>query len=478
MPSFVERHKLWTDKDKAAAQAIIKRADDAGLEVIRVSFADQHGILRGKTLVIKGLKAALENGVNMTSTLLLKDTSHVTVYPVWQEDIGFGKGVLTNACDVIMLPDPSTFRILPWSPKTGWLLADLYHTDGNPVEICSRSLLKRALAKLHAKGMEIVTGLEVEFHVLRMTDPKLGLNDAGQPGAPPETELLSQGFQYLTEQRYDELEDVYDLIRKNCIALDLPIRSLEVEFGPSQFEVTFDPAKGIQHADNMVLFRSMVKQVCRRAGLHATFMCRPRFPSALASGWHLHQSLIGLATEKNLFVPEPGQQITELCNQWIAGILEHAAASCLFATPTVNGYKRYRPFTLAPDRIQWGRDNKGAMIRALCNVGDKASRIENRIGEPAANPYLYIASQILSGLSGIDRKLTAPAPVERPYDSDAELLPKYLISAINALNDSVFYRNQLGDGFVDYYTHIKTAEWQRYTESISEWEEREYFSLF
>lgn len=478
MPSFVERHKLWTPHDKARAQAIIKQADDAGLEVIRISFVDQHGLLRGKTLVIDSLKAALENGVNMTSTLLLKDTSHVTVYPVWQEDIGFGNGVLTGACDVIMLPDPATFRILPWSPKNGWLLADLYHTDGTPVAVCSRSLLKRAVAKLHAEGFEIVTGLEVEFHVLRMIDPKLDLNDAGQPGNPPETELLTQGFQYLSEQRYDELEDVYDLIRKNCVALDLPIRSLEVEFGPSQLEVTFDPAKGIRHADNMVLFRSMVKQVCRRAGLHATFMCRPRFSQALASGWHLHQSLIDLKSGENLFVPKKGEQISKLCGHWIAGILEHASASCLFSTPTVNGYKRYRPFTLAPDRIQWGRDNKGTMIRALCQAGDKASRIENRIGEPAANPYLYIASQILSGLSGVERKLTAPTPVERPYDSEAEFLPKCLIDAIDALNSSVFYRSQLGDGFVDYYTHIKTAEWQRYIAAVSEWEEREYFSLY
>ena len=158
--------------------------------------------------------------------------------------------------------------------------------------------------------------------------------------------------------------------------------------------------------------------------------------------------------------------------------MEHAAASCLFSTPTVNGYKRYRPFTLAPDRIQWGRDNKGAMIRALSAVGDKASRIENRIGEPTANPYLYIASQILSGLDGVNRSLKAPDPVERPYDSDAQLLPKSLIDAIHALKSSNFYREQLGDAFVDYYCHIKLAEWERYIASISEWEEREYFSIY
>ncbi|MEH6361171.1 MAG: glutamine synthetase, partial [Amylibacter sp.] len=113
-----------------------------------------------------------------------------------------------------------------------------------------------------------------------------------------------------------------------------------------------------------------------------------------------------------------------------------------------------------------------------CEVGDAASRVENRIGEPAANPYLYFASQILSGLDGINRKLAAPDPVERPYDNEVELLPKSMIDAINILKTSDFYRDQLGDAFVDYYTHIKTAEWQRYVAVISEWEEREYFTLF
>ncbi|MDQ7070960.1 MAG: glutamine synthetase family protein [Rhodobacterales bacterium] len=478
MPSFVEKHGLWDAQTRERAQAIVARAEAAELEVVRISFADQHGVLRGKTLMIDSLKTALENGVNMTSTLLLKDTAHTTVYPVWQEDIGFGHGVLTGASDIIMLPDPATFRVLPWSPKNGWLLADLYHTDGAPVPVCSRSLLRRAIAKLNETGRQIVTGLEVEFHVLRITGPMLSAGDAGQPGALPQTELLSQGYQYLTEQRYDEVEDVFDVIRRNCVALDLPIRSLEVEFGPSQFEVTFDPRSGMEHADNMMLFRSMVKQVCRRHGWHATFMCRPKFSDALASGWHLHQSLVDLETGENLFVPEEGAQISQLGEQWIAGILDHAAASCLFSTPTVNGYKRYRPFTLAPDRIQWGRDNKGAMIRALAGPGDKASRIENRIGEPAANPYLYFASQILSGMDGIARELTAPEPVERPYDSDAELLPKSMIDAVNALRASGFYRDVMGDAFVDYYAHIKTAEWERYVATISEWEEREYFNLY
>ncbi|MFP6749110.1 MAG: glutamine synthetase, partial [Alphaproteobacteria bacterium] len=197
----------------------------------------------------------------------------------------------------------------------------------------------------------------------------------------------------------------------------------------------------------------------------------------MASGWHLHQSLVD-GDGGNLFMPEGEAPISKLGGHWIAGLLQHAAASCLFSTPTVNGYKRYRPFALAPDRIQWGRDNKGAMIRALAREGYQDSRIENRVGEPAANPYLYFTSQILSGLDGIERQLPVPDPVERPYDNDAVALPKSLLEAIEALEQSSFYRASLGGPYVDYLTRIKRAEWDRYLAAVSEWEEREYFSLF
>jgi len=476
MVGFVERHGLRSAEQEI--DALLRRVQEAGLEAVRISFVDQHGVPRGKTMMVDGLAAALENGVAMTSTLLLKDTSHRTVFPVWQADAGFGPGRLTGAGDVIMVPDPATFRILPWSPQNGWLLADLYYPDGQAVPVCSRAILRQALARLHDKGHEIVTGLEVEFHVLRLLDPHLSLEDAGQPGTPPETALMAQGYQYLTEQRYDELEPVFDVIRKSCLGLGLPLATLEVEFGPSQIEATFQPAGALANADNMVLFRSMVKAVCRRQGWHATFMCRPRFDAAMASGWHLHQSLVDGDSGRNLFEPGPGEAISELGRHWIAGLLEHAAASCLFATPTINGYKRYRPHALAPDRIQWGVDNKGAMIRALAAPGNRNSRVENRIGEPAANPYLYIASQVLAGLDGIERQLRAPDPVERPYDSDAPALPKTLLEAIESLSGSAFHRAQLGDPFVDYITRIKRAEWDRYLAAVSEWEEREYLSLF
>ncbi|TWF49373.1 glutamine synthetase family protein [Neorhizobium alkalisoli] len=472
-----DRRLLSPDQFEMAHEVLAK-AKAAGLETIRLAFVDQHGVPRGKAITVESLASVFRNGMAMTSTLLLKDTSHRTVFDVWAGDIGFGEGQLTGAGDVLIVPDPATFRILPWSPHSASILCDLYHKDGSFMPFCSRGILKRAVSALEKTGRQLVCGLEVEFYVFRIDNPRLDHADGGMPAAVPETSLLSHGFQYLTDARYDALEDVMDHLRRAAQALQLPVRSMEAEFGPSQFEFTFEPDSPLAHADAMVTFRTMVKQVCRRHGLHATFMCRPRVDNAVPSGWHLHQSLVDTATGRNLFIPADGGTVSKEASGWIGGLLAHAEESCLLTTPTVNGYKRYQPNQMAPDRVQWGKDNKGAMIRGLMAPGDKASRIENRVAEPAANPYLFFASQIYSGLDGLDRGLEAPAPVENPYKSNASALPRSLLGAVELFEKSEFYRNKLGPEFVAYLSHIKRAEWDRYLMTVSEWEQREYFSLF
>jgi glutamine synthetase len=303
--------------------------------------------------------------------------------------------------------------------------------------------------------------------------------DAGQPGQPPSVSLLSHGYQYLTEQRYDQMEPVLEIVRRDIVALGLPLRSIEVEFGPSQCEFTFNPRKGLEPADNMILLRSAVKQICRRHGYHATFMCRPKLPNVLASGWHLHQSIVSRASGENVFMTKDGGEVLSAFGRnYLGGLLQHARAAAVFTTPTINGYKRYRSYSLAPDRAIWGRDNRGVMIRVLGSPGDSATRLENRIGEPAANPYLYMASQILSGLDGVDRGLDPGPSADTPYETQASLLPKTLGEAVVALKDDPFFREALGAGFVNYYVHIKNAEIERFQSEVSEWEQREYFEMF
>jgi len=477
MSGKLVRLGLGSAERTEAALALIARAREDGIETIRVLFADQHGVLRGKTLVADRLGAALADGITVPSTLLLKDTAGRTVFPVWSDDSGIASGPMQGAGDILLVPDPETYRRLPWAPHSAWLLCDVHFSTGAPIPFAPRTLLARSVSRLAEAGFDMVAGLEVEFHVFAQDATDLDHTDATMPPRPPATRALAPGYQLLTEVLYDRLEPVMDRLRRAAAGIGLPVTSTEVEMGPSQFEFTFAPAAPMVHADNLVMFRTLVKEVCAREGLHATFMCRPRVENAASSGWHLHQSLVG-RDGTNLFIPDDGTGPTAIAGQWIAGLLAHARESCLLTTPTVNGYKRYQPYQLAPDRVSWGFDNRGAMIRALFAPGDPASRIENRIAEPAANPYYVFAGQIAAGLCGVERAMVPPPRTETPYAGDGDTLPATLGEAIDAFEGSAMFRAGFGDDVVDYLVRLKRAEWERYLAALSEWEQAEYFGLY
>jgi len=379
---------------------------------------------------------------------------------------------LQGAADMMLVPDPTSFRILPWAPHSGWLLCDIHFHNGDPMPFSTRHLMRGSLGRLAERGIEFVAGLEVECHILKLDDA----TPAG--GEPPQTSPINAGYQYLTELRYDEIDPLMEILRKACQALELPLRSLEIEFGPSQVELTFGPTVGLAPADLMMLLRSAVKQVCRRHGYHATFMCRPKLPNVVSSGWHLHQSLRRADDGTNLFMSDdPGEPLSELGRFYLGGLLAHARAATAFSTPTINGYKRYRPFSNAPERAIWARDNRGVMVRVLGGPGDGASRLENRVGEPAANPYLYMASQIEAGLDGIDRQIDPGPSADTPYDSTAPTLPRSLMEALSALRDDACFRDRFGGFFIDYFTRLKEAEIARFLSEVTDWEHREYFSI-
>lgn len=187
---------------------------------------------------------------------------------------------------------------------------------------------------------------------------------------------------------------------------------------------------------------------------------------------------------------EPGDILSPLGHNYLGGLIRHAVPATVFATPTVNGFRRFRPNSLAPDRAGWGYDHRGAMLRVLGAPGDPASRIENRSGEPSANPYLFIASQIAAGLDGVDTKADPGPRDDEPYAADRSLLPKSLPAALDALEREPLFRREFGDVFIDYYLKFKRNEagrFQRWIEEgglqppddgTTEWEQREYFDFF
>ena len=487
--SFADRHGLWTETQARKARAVATAIKKHELELVRFSFADQHGVLRGKTVVAEDAPELMRNGVTMTTTLLAKDTAHKTAYPVFTPGGGFAMPEMQGGGDFVMVPDPSTFRLLPRTPNgappnTGWLLCDIYFTNGKPVPFSTRQILRDALGRLETSGFDYLAGLEVECHLFKIVNPRLTPEDATWPPRAPEVALLNQGYQYLTEARFDQMDEALQPIRRGIAALGMPLRSLEVELGPSQCEFTFRPQAGLDAADTMILFRAAAKQIARRNGHLLSFMCRPALPNLFSSGWHLHQSLIERKSGKNAFAGNAREGLSVLGLNFLGGILEHAQPATAFTTPTVNGYRRYRSYTLAPDRAIWARDNRGVMVRVLGQPGDLATHLENRVGEPAANPYLYMASQIYAGLDGIARRRDPGPSADTPYEAEAEPLPKNLGAAIKALRASDMYKARLGAAFVDYFAHLKEAEFARFTteanaaEEVTPWEQNEYFDLF
>jgi glutamine synthetase len=492
MTSFAQRCGEHDAGRAAAVDRVARQVAASGLELVRVAWCDLHGVTRGKTLVAAATRRAFDDGVGMVSTLMLKDTSDRTAFKVFEPGgtaslPGFG-----FANNLLLLPDPGSFRQLPWTPASGWLRAQPWFQDGRPVPLDTRRVLQDALARLDAAGYAMRCGLEVEFHIYRITDeaPQLDPELAGWPGLPPAVRLVHPGYNLLSETWYDQAEEPLRIVQKTAQALGLPLASLEIELGPSQVEAVFDVSDALTAADNMVLFRNAVRQSLRRAGYHATFMCRPPFPNIMSSGWHLHQSLVDKATGVNAFMRErpadgstavdANHSLSTVGEQYLAGLLAHARGMAVFCTPTANGFGRFRPYALAPQSVLWGRDNRGAMLRVIGECADAATRIENRIGEPAANPYLYFASQIHAGLDGIQRGLTAPPATDAPYGEANAKLPTTLGEALDALRDDPVLVKGFGSAFCDYFSQVKRSELTRHdqAEDKTDFMRREYFSRF
>jgi glutamine synthetase len=492
MSHLAERSGLHTDAREAACRQLLALIEASGVEQVRIGWCDLHGVVRGKTLVASALRSALYKGIGMVSTLLLKDSSDRTAFKVFEQGIESQLPGFSGARNLLLLPDPASWHVLPWAERTGWLQGQPFFEDGRAVPLDTRHVLQQALSALAQQGLGLRCGLEVEFHIYRLQDAlhgdDLDPTRAAWPGPAPQVSMVHPGYNLLTEAWMDRTDEPLRIVQRTAQALGLPLSSLEIELGPSQVEAVFEVSDALTAADNMVLFRNAVKQALRRAGYHATFMCRPPFEHIMSSGWHLHQSLIDLASGAHVFMrdtPQPGSTalqashvLSDRGQHYLAGLLEHAPGMTALCTSTANGYGRFRPHAMAPQSILWGLDNRGAMLRVIGQAGDSATRIENRLGEPAANPYLYMASQIHAGLDGLRRQLDPGPASQTPYACGAASIPLSLADAVSALERDEVLCQGLGSDFVAYYAQIKRSEHQRLAqaEDAQEFQRREYFA--
>ena len=491
---FIERHNLWTDEQKSRAAELEQRFKSDDIKLVRMAWSDSHGASRAKEVAAPVFLKSLSDGYNINVATFTLDATGGRVFRSFIRGGGMGLDEMTGSPNLTIVPDPLTFRTLPWAPGLAWVLCNEYFDDGTPFHFSSRQLLHKQIARFAERNIDLVVGLEVEWYLRRVEQESLTPENSGVPGErgrPIETSSVEPGYSYHLESNFDLMQPILSELASIYEDIGLPLRSIENEYGPGQVECTFDARPAVQAADDFLLFRTATRQVCRRHGYLATFMCKPAIEGYCTNGWHLHQSLVDHDTQQNLCTPESADEpLSPLAKNYMAGLLENANASSVFATPTINGYRRFMPNSLAPDRATWSHDHRGTMLRVLGGVGDPATRFENRIGEPAANPYLFMASQIVGGLDGIERNAEPWEADDAPYEADRPMLPTSLEAALEALDGSKLFRGAFGDTYIDYYLGLKHAELNRFKayvedngdqnaeNGISHWEQNEYFDFF
>ena len=427
-----------------------------GYDVVRVGYSDLIGIERGRDVLVNGFARTAEEGIAFCRSVY-GTTPMGAVVPI-------EGGLDAGLPDVLAFPDLSTIRPLPWEPGVAHCIADVYNPDGTPSQESPRNVLKRVFERFSALDMTPIAGPELEFYVLerdeqahtgwkRYGEAPGNIYNAGLKGDPDN--VLLRWLRHLDEY-------------------GLEVVAANHEFFPGQFEINLLHAEALDAADRTFRFKSAVKELASQEGKHATFMAKP-FNDEGGSGFHIHFST--WSGDGAPLFDDPGVEygLSTTAKSAIAGVLAHAPALSAISNPTINSYKRFGPDTLAPWLIDWGLDNRTAMIRIPPERG-RASRLELRLGDATANPYLAIGGLLGAAVLGIEDKLEPPDALEGyGYNPEkAAMLPGDLGSALEALEADTDFAEILGPVFVKTFLDYKRNELERFSHWVTDWEFREY----
>src|SRR5579883_36038 len=443
--------------DASTAQDRIAALKSEGVRFIRILYSDLYGIARGKVVPIGDFHEIAEQGTPFVSAIMTVDLRHTVV-------AGFESGFE----DILARPDTSTLVRVPWEEHVAWCVANLENlSTGEPYGVDPRGALRRAVAAYEALGLTPILGPELEFY---LCEPDASVPSGYRPYSGHHSPVYTVGH---VGDPLGILERMLD----NCVALGLGAFAANHEYGRSQFEINIGHAPALVSADRAFLFKALVKEMAARDGLLATFMGKP-WNDDEGSGFHLHLSLSG-PSAPNLFHDTQSEDgLSPLLHHVTAGILAHAPALMAVLNPTVNAYRRINPAALVPTRVNWGHDNRFTYIRIPRERG-KATRVEIRVGDGTANPYLAYAAVLLAGLDGIQRELEPPPPLsgliyELPEEEQGAPLPTSLDAALAALDGDRVIKEGLGAELVSTFTMMKNAELSRYRAWVSDWEFAEY----
>lgn len=439
-------------------EEIIKLAEVENVRFLRLMFTDIMGTIKNVEVPISQLKKVLDNK-------MMFDGSSIE---------GF---VRIEESDMYLYPDFNTWMIFPWENQHGKvarLICDIYNPDGTPFPGDPRGNLKRAVKHMEEKGFSSFNlGPEPEFFLFKLDDKgeiSLDLNDKGG---------------------YFDFAPV-DL-GENCrrdIVLELENLGFEVEashheVAPGQHEIDFKYADVVTACDNIQTFKLVVKTIARKHGLHATFMPKPLF-GINGSGMHCNMSLFN-EDGTNAFYDEKGEmELSQTAYHFLGGLLEHARGYTAVCNPTVNSYKRLVPGYEAPVYVAWSGHNRSPLVRVPESRG-LSTRLELRSVDPAANPYLAMATLLEAGLDGIENELMPPKAVDRNIYIMTEEerqhaaiydLPSTLHNAIKAMRKDEVVKEALGNHIYNNFVEAKKMEWAAFRQTVSEWEREQYLELY
>lgn len=434
---------------------ILRLVKEQDVKFIRLWFTDILGQVKSFAITDNELKNALENGMGF-------DGSSITGYQDIEES------------DMIAMPDPSTFAILPWRPKekaVARMICDVLNPDRTPYEGDPRYVLKKALKRAEKMGFDhFYLGPELEFFYFK--------NSEG-------TEILDKGGYFdLTT-----LDVASDLRRETVLALEemgIYVEYSHHEVAPSQHEVDMRYADALKMADDVITYRVVVKEIASKFGVYATFMPKPIFGTN-GSGMHTHQSLFR-GNKNAFFDPKSKDNLSDVARSYIAGLLKHSREISSIFAQTTNSYKRLVPGYEAPVYIAWSRRNRSALIRVPnYNPGkENATRCEFRACDPACNPYLTFAAMLHAGLEGIEKGYKVPKAMETNLyhltdaerkEKGIETLPDNLGYAIALTEESDLVKKILGNHIFPRFVEIKQKEWNEYKIQVPKYELDKYLSI-
>lgn len=441
----------------AQAEAFLQEHD---VRFVLAQFVDIHGVAKTKAVPASHLGDVLEGGAGFAG------------FAVW------GLGQEPHDPDFMAVGDLATLSLVPWQPGYARIVCDGY-VKGKPWPLDTRHILKQQVARLAEKGWTLNSGTEPEFMLLnRMPDGTIVCADASDALDKP-----CYDYKGLFRSR-EFIEQLVDSLQK----VGFDVYQVDHEDANGQFEVNYTYSDCLTSADRLVFFRMAASEIARQCGAVCSFMPKP-FSTRTGSGLHHHLSMAS-ATSGNLFHDDGDRRelgLSQLAYHFMGGILAHAPALAALVAPSVNSYKRLvvgRSFsgaTWAPAYISYGDNNRTSMVRV------PYGRLEVRLVDSSANPYLAAAALIAAGLDGVERQLDPGEPhnmnhyrltPEELRDRGVAVLPQTLTAALDALEADPLFAQQLGADFITEFVTVKRMEWVDYHRHVSDWELKRYLEFY